>query len=213
MSALRLASFYMYSKSKERARGLTERVLRSQPDSIEALTLLGWIIVLQQQDDEMDITVDASELDEALEHFEAVLEHDVDNIQALMGKARVQELKHNLPGSLETLTEVNIKFGWFSPALVEKARLLLAMNDWEQMMEHVTRLLQKDAQNIAALGWMALHQLVRDGNIKNSTKTLQVCFQVLINYNNYEERNCGRVEESSGRETPSTRWRWKFSSG
>mgnify|MGYP001807057667 CR=1 FL=1 len=33
---LHLASFYLYTKSKERARGLVERVLRNQPDMVPA---------------------------------------------------------------------------------------------------------------------------------------------------------------------------------
>ncbi len=33
---IHLASFYLYTKSKERARGLVERVLRNQPDNVAA---------------------------------------------------------------------------------------------------------------------------------------------------------------------------------
>ena len=52
-----------------------------------------------------------------------------------MGKAKVFELRRDLGSALQVMSEVNIKFGWFMPALVEKTRLLLATNDWEQVWE------------------------------------------------------------------------------
>jgi hypothetical protein len=35
-------------------------------------------------------------------------------------------------------------------------------------------LLQADPANVMAMAWTALYALVRDGNIKSATKTLQV---------------------------------------
>lgn len=32
-----------------------------------------------------------------------------------------------------SILQVTVRFAWFMPALVEKARLQLAMNDWEQV--------------------------------------------------------------------------------
>ena len=50
-----------------------------------------------------------------------------------MGKAKVLEIRRDIASALHIMSEVNIKFGWFMPALVEKTRLLLATNDWEQV--------------------------------------------------------------------------------
>ena len=76
-----------------------------------------------------------------------------------MGKAKLAELRHDLPSALAAVTELTVKFTWFVPALVEKARLLLAANDWDQAMEHVARVLQADAGNVMALAWTALFQV------------------------------------------------------
>lgn len=41
----------------------------------------------------------------------------------------------------------------FVPALVEKARLLMAMNDWDQVADTLQRILGADQQNIMAQAW------------------------------------------------------------
>lgn len=88
-ASLHLASFYSYTKSKERARGLAERVLRSQPDNLQALSRLGWIILQQHQDEEYAALADEGELDEAMGHFEAVLEQDSNELEVGAGGVRV----------------------------------------------------------------------------------------------------------------------------
>ncbi|KAG1671284.1 hypothetical protein FOA52_010855 [Chlamydomonas sp. UWO 241] len=187
-SSLLLASYLMYTSSKERARGLAERVLISSPDSAAAQNLLGWIILQQQQDEENDAGEDATDVDEALQHFEAVLENNPDDIEALMGKAKALELKKDLAGALEVVTEVHVRFAWFLPALIDKTRLLLCANDWEQMLEHAGRVLQADSHNVMAMAWTALYSIVRDGNIKAATKTLQ---DVYATISANEPRNAG----------------------
>ena len=54
---------------------------------------------------------------------------------------------------LPARSQMSVKFSWFMPALVEKTRLLLAVGDWEQHMEHVALVLKADAQNPSALAW------------------------------------------------------------
>jgi len=83
-------------------------VLRNQPDSLPAMTLLGWIIVMQHQEEEAD-GGDDGELEEALGHFEAALESDPNNIEALMGKAKICELRRDLASALHIVTEVNAR--------------------------------------------------------------------------------------------------------
>lgn len=91
-----------------------------------------------------------------------------------MGKARVMEIRKNYQGCLDVLAEVIVRFDWYVPALVEKTRLLLALGDWEQVLENIARILASDAFNIPALCYHALHTLTRDGNSKVALKHLQV---------------------------------------
>ncbi len=53
--------------------------------------------------------------------------------QALLGKAKILELKKRLRGCLDVLMEISVRFAWFVPALVEKTKLLMALAEWEQV--------------------------------------------------------------------------------
>ncbi|EFJ52945.1 hypothetical protein VOLCADRAFT_78980 [Volvox carteri f. nagariensis] len=181
-----LASLYLYTKSKERARGLVERVLRNQPDHLQAQVLLGWIIVSQQQDDEYDMLFDESELDEAYTQFEQAVEQDHSDLQALLGKAKILELKKQMAQAVDVLAEINVRFAWFVPALVEKARLLMVLGDWEQVTETLQRVLSSDAQNIMAQAWACMISLTREGNNKQAAKQLQDLFTAM---NRQEPKN------------------------
>ncbi|GIL85609.1 hypothetical protein Vretimale_13293 [Volvox reticuliferus] len=186
MPCVHLASFYLYTKSKERARGLVERVLRNQPDHAQAQVLLGWIIISQQQDDEYDMLFDESELDEAYTQFEQAVEQDHSDLQAMLGKAKILELKKKNAQAVEVLAEINVRFGWFVPALVEKTRLLMVLGDWEQVTETLQRVLSSDAQNIMAQAWACMISLTREGNNKQAAKQLQELFAAM---NRQEPKN------------------------
>lgn len=51
---------------------------------------------------------------------------------------------------------------WFVPGLTEKAKLLVAVGDWEQAMEVAQRILTVDPANIDALRLSALYLLSQE---------------------------------------------------
>jgi hypothetical protein len=55
------------------------------------------------------------------------------DLEALLGKAACLEKTEQFAAALELLNQVVVGYPWFLPALVEKARLLLALDDWEQV--------------------------------------------------------------------------------
>lgn len=61
------------------------------------------------------------------------------NIDALFGKARFFELRHNYSGALELINQVVVNFQGFLPAFVEKMKLQLALQDWDQTIEGAQR--------------------------------------------------------------------------
>lgn len=53
--------------------------------------------------------------------------------------------------ALEQVNAVIAQQPWFLSALAEKAKLLVAMHEWEQALEVVSQLLQQEPDNIQAL--------------------------------------------------------------
>ena len=61
------------------------------------------------------------------------------NVQALLGKAKYFELRHNYSGALELVNQVVVGQQSFLPALSEKMKLQLALQDWDQTLEAAGR--------------------------------------------------------------------------
>lgn len=61
------------------------------------------------------------------------------NIDALFGKAKFFELKHNYSGALELVNQVVVNYQNFLPAFVEKMKLQLALQDWDNTLEAAQR--------------------------------------------------------------------------
>ena len=52
---------------------------------------------------------------------------------------------------MEHINAVIAQQPWFLAALAEKAKLLVAMHEWEQALEVVNQLLQQEPDNVQAL--------------------------------------------------------------
>lgn len=61
------------------------------------------------------------------------------DIDALFGKAKYFEVRHNYTGSLELVNQVIVGYPAFIPALVEKMKLQLSLQDWDQTVETAQR--------------------------------------------------------------------------
>ena len=71
-------------------------------------------------------------------------------MQSLLGLASVIEAQGDLHDALRTINELHVKHSWFAPALMEKARLSLAVHGWHEAMETVSQLQQVDTNNVIA---------------------------------------------------------------
>jgi hypothetical protein len=74
-------------------------------------------------------------------------------MQGLLGQARIAEVRGDYDTALLLVNEVHVKHDWFAPALIEKARLSLAVHGWPEVMDTVVILQQADATNVFALAY------------------------------------------------------------
>ena len=80
-------------------------------------------------------------------------------MQALLGRARLAELRHEPRRALAALNEAVVKHAWFAPAFAEKARLALAVHGWPEALEATAQLQQMDAQNVDAFALLGALEL------------------------------------------------------
>ena len=60
-------------------------------------------------------------------------------MDGLFGKARYFEMRRNYSGALELISRAIVAFPNFTPALVEKMRIQLCLQDWEQTVDNAQR--------------------------------------------------------------------------
>jgi len=111
---------------------------------------------------------------------------ELENLDGLMGKAKVLEGKRQWAQALDALNKVIVMHDWFLPALIEKAKTLMMTADWDQALEAAGRLQQQEANNIEALRLNVLFLLSRESRCDAAAERLQ---ELVAALNQLEPRN------------------------
>ncbi|XP_013391055.1 tetratricopeptide repeat protein 21B [Lingula anatina] len=151
--------FLFHSEKYDKAREYIDRMLKINANSKEGLILKGWIDLLCGRD---------SYVKKAVKYFDDVLNQGNKEVDALFGKAKCFSLKNNFTGSLELMNQAIVSFPGYMPALIEKMKIQLALQDWEQTVETAHRALSQDNHSLEAHRYIVLHQLCREGNAQEA---------------------------------------------
>ena len=109
----------------------------------------------------------------SLEMFKDAMESNPADIDAHLGHAAYLELvKKDFRSAIDVLSSCVVKFSWFTPTEVEKARLLLAQGEWEMASESANRALQLDPNSIEALSLSILVLLAKESKYSAATSRL-----------------------------------------
>ena len=84
----------------------------------------------------------------------------------------VELVKTDLRGALDILTSCVVKFSWFTPTESEKARVLIALGEWELASESANRALQLDPNNVEALALSVLVLLAKESKYSAASSRL-----------------------------------------
>ncbi|KAG7464116.1 hypothetical protein MATL_G00183890 [Megalops atlanticus] len=188
--------FLWHLGRNDKAREYIERMIKISSGAREGIILKGWIDLTSNKD---------AYAKKAGKYFDEALKEKAD-IFALMGKAQYYEFRQNYSGALETVNQVIASFPAFVPALEEKMKLLLMLQDWEQTVDAAHRLLQKDKNNLEAQRMLALHSLCREGDVAEAANQLSNLISTLETQEPHNPelfyrmslaftRACGRAEK------------------
>eukprot|EP00670_Eutreptiella_braarudii_P008758 CAMPEP_0174315836 /NCGR_PEP_ID=MMETSP0810-20121108/6540_1 /TAXON_ID=73025 ORGANISM="Eutreptiella gymnastica-like, Strain CCMP1594" /NCGR_SAMPLE_ID=MMETSP0810 /ASSEMBLY_ACC=CAM_ASM_000659 /LENGTH=1295 /DNA_ID=CAMNT_0015425331 /DNA_START=10 /DNA_END=3898 /DNA_ORIENTATION=- len=173
------ALFHWHSGDHAKARTYVQKVAEYADEYVCARTLRGWI----------DLTCDRHMyVEKSVQFFDAVLADGEDapgggaknNIEAVMGKVAYLELKRSYSEALELLNRTIVQHPNFTPALIQKATILIKSSDWEQAAEIAQRVLTKNPSNMEALMLTILYLQVRecrpsvtDSNLNDLVKAIE----------------------------------------
>jgi hypothetical protein len=117
-------------------------------------------------------------------------------LQAVLGKARAMEASQEQRAAWELLSEASIRLPWAVPVHMELARLTLAQQDWDSLLEVTAHLQQVDGSNIMALAYTGEpHRLSGGQGTRQALILLNICVlpvlssrgagRALLNITNY----------------------------
>lgn len=144
--------YFLWTDKAKQARQCIEKVYTKQQQNVEVLVLLGWL----------NLTSGNSRYErKSVSFFEAALKltHEKNDIGALLGRVRYYERKRKLEKVLEDLNRIIVSYDGFNVALCEKARVLMQLNNYDEMLSTIQRV---DKNDLQALRLLALYELTRE---------------------------------------------------
>jgi len=88
----------------------------------------------------------------------------------LLARAYYYDTNQQPQVALDSLNQAIALQPTFLPALVEKAKILMSMGDWEMGHEVVMRVLDQEAENLDALRLLALYTVSREASIRSAVE-------------------------------------------
>ncbi|XP_020612885.1 tetratricopeptide repeat protein 21B-like [Orbicella faveolata] len=171
--ALYFGSMFLWHTGRhDKAREYVDRMLKMATGNKEGLLLRAWIDITSGKD---------SHVKKSIKMFDEVLggSEVVKNVDALFGKAKYLETKNNFSGALELINQAVVGYPDFIPALIEKMRLQLALQDWDQTLETAQRALNSNRNCIEAQRMIVMYTLCRDGKYSEASDRLGELIQMV----------------------------------
>ncbi|XP_003221910.1 tetratricopeptide repeat protein 21A [Anolis carolinensis] len=163
-NALYYAGMFLWLMNKnDKAKEYVDKMLKISNGAREGLVLKGWIYVTSDKPHAVKKSI--KYLDEG--------NQDNSDIFGMMGKAKYFMVQQNYSGALEIVSQLVVTFPSFTPALVTKMKLHLALQDWEQSIEESKRILRKEPNDIDGLQYLVVNHLTMTGNQTMALDTLR----------------------------------------
>ncbi|XP_071548285.1 tetratricopeptide repeat protein 21B-like [Panulirus ornatus] len=156
--------FLLLSGKVDKSREYIDRMLKLNPEHKEGIVLKGWVELTAGRESKNRNT---------LQFFDTVLQQVPRHMDALFGKAKHYENRNSYKEAMETLNLLVVANPGFTAPLVEKMKVYLAEQDWDQSLDAANRILSMDSHNIEALKYQTLYALCRQGNYEDAAQGLR----------------------------------------
>uniref|UniRef100_A0A8C7G3G7 Tetratricopeptide repeat protein 21B n=1 Tax=Oncorhynchus kisutch TaxID=8019 RepID=A0A8C7G3G7_ONCKI len=139
----------------DKAKDYIDKILKISKSSKEGSILKGWVDMNSE---------DEFQRNNAICYLDGGGQHSRD-VFGMMGKAKYFMNQHDFTGSQQVVNQIVTSHSDFLPGLMLKMKLFLALQDWEQALDTAARILQQDGRNLNAIQVLAIHTIVRDGDL------------------------------------------------
>ncbi|XP_069186237.1 tetratricopeptide repeat protein 21B isoform X2 [Procambarus clarkii] len=156
--------FLLLSGKIDKSREYIDRMLKLSPEQEDGLVLKGWIELIAGRE---------SKNRNIMQYFDTVLQRSPRHMDALFGKAKNFENRNSHKEAIETLNLLVVAYPGFTAPLVEKMKVNLSEQDWDQCLESANRVLGMDSHNVEALKYKTLYSLCRQGNYEDAAQGLR----------------------------------------
>ncbi|KAJ7322130.1 hypothetical protein JRQ81_018417 [Phrynocephalus forsythii] len=154
-NALYYAGMFLWLMNKhDKAKEYVDKMLKASNSAREGLVLKGWIYVTSDQ---------SHAVKKAIKYLDEGNQDNTD-IFGMMGKVKYFVAQQNYSGALLITSQLVVTLPFFTPALVTKMRLHLALQDWEQSVEESKRILHTEPNDIDALQYLVVNHLTMTGD-------------------------------------------------
>lgn len=162
-AAMVLFIFEKYKKALD----YVNKALNMDANHEESLCLKGWLCLLLTSHNK------PSDL------FEKVLQSNAQNLDASLGLAESYLQESNADGALGVLNKTIVRFPANSLPLIQKMRTLFSIQDWEQTIETMNRVIVTDTNNLEAVQTNILILICRDGNYDEAAQCIRKFCEIL----------------------------------
>lgn len=102
------------------------------------------------------------------------------HLNALLGSAKYRELVRDHSGAMLILNPLIVRYPKLAIPLVEKMNNLLALKEWDQVIETTNRILSFESTNIDAFKMRTIVVMCKDGDYSEAVKHVQTFFRNLV---------------------------------
>jgi len=149
--------------------------------NLEAYALLAWITLNDPKE------IQYGEIEESLRvSLDSKLGGNPKHISTLLAMARVLEAEKKFKDSLSVLSDITVIYKNLVPAFLEKARLLIYLNEWDQVTDAVQKATLNKFAKVSCARIQIFQLLAREGDRQKAIEEIK---GLVKTFENYEPKN------------------------
>lgn len=170
-TALCLASSVLVlSRKADIAKEYIDKAYKLKPTNLNVLLIKGWVESILSYENASRVEF----------FFNSVLKEEPKNLNALLGLATIKQRSGNHSEAISILNSLTIRYPKLPLPLIEKIKCLLAIKDWEQVLELINRTLSIESNNLDAIKASSVMAFCRDSNPNEGLRQLQLFLRNLL---------------------------------